>query len=215
MNGLYQTVQEMKDMTCTEETCSTIQKEVEMLDSELKAVHVDLNANMQGACTKDICNKKSDKSYVDTAITDIHEIIDELEGNTCTKETCDKKSDKSYVDSAITDIHEILDELEDNTCSKETCNNIYVEVDSLKKNTCRDETCNNIQAEIDNLEMNTCSMETCSNIQRRVENIDNCMENPWDITCKEHFSTSNSIPESIKSFSDCFRYGHMVTKLEI
>ena len=40
MDDLYQTVVDMKEITCTEETCSTIKKEVEMLDTEIKTVQV-------------------------------------------------------------------------------------------------------------------------------------------------------------------------------
>ena len=145
-----------------------------MLDTEIKTVQVDLYTNIQG---------------------------------TCTKETCDKKSDKSSFDAAITDIYDIMEEIEENTCRKEICHNIQVEAENLKKDTCTKEKCNNIQGEVDKLEMNTCSMEICSNIQRGVENIDICMEDPWDMSCKEHFSTSNSMPETITSFSECFKYG--------
>ena len=174
MDDLFQTIKDMKEMTCTDETCSTIQKEVEMLDTEIKTVQMDLYTSIQG---------------------------------TCSKETCDKKSDKSYIDTAITDIYEIMDDLEGNTCSKETCHNIQVEAENLKKNTCREEKCIKIQGEVDKLKMNTCSIEICSNIQKGIENIDICMENPWDMICKELFSSSNSMPETVTSILECFRYG--------
>ena len=149
---------------CTEETCSSIQKEVELLDIEMNAVQMDLNSNIQGSCSK---------------------------------ETCDKKSEKRYIDAAITEIYETIDELEGNTCSKETCSQIQVEAD---------EKGNNIQAEIEKLEINTCSMKTCNNLQREIETIDNCMENPWDVNCIDNFPTSNSMPITITTFSECFRY---------
>ena len=164
VNDLYQTVQGMKEIMCTEETCSNIQKEVELLDIEMKAVQVDLYTNIQGSCSK---------------------------------ETCDKKSDKSYIDAAITEIYETIDLLEDNTCSKETCSQIQFEAD---------EKGNNIQADIEKLQINTCSMKTCSKLQGEIQTIDNCMENPWDVNCMDNFPTSNSMPKTITTFSECFRY---------
>ena len=144
-----------------------------MLDIEMKAVQVDLYTNMQRACTQ---------------------------------ETCDKKSDINYIDAAITEIYETIDELEGITCSKETCSQIRVEAD---------EKGNNIQAEVENLEINTCTLKTCSKLQRMIETIDNCMGNPWDANCLEDYSTSNSMPKTMKTFSECFRNGITLETLDL
>ena len=214
MDDLFQTIKDMKEMTCTDETCSTIQKEVEMLDTEIKTVQMDLYTSIQGTCSKEICDKKSDKSYIDAVITNIYEIMDDLEGNTCSKETCHNIQVEAEIlkkntcrEEKCIKIQREVDELEGNTCSKETCHNIQVEAENLTKNTCREEKCIKIQGEVDKLKMNTCSIEICSNIQKGIENIDICMENPWDMICKELFSSSNSMPETVTSILECFRYG--------
>ena len=114
MDYLYQTVEHIKEITCTKETCSTIQKKVEMLDTEIKTVQGDLYTSIQGTCTKETCDKKSDKSSFDAAITDIYDIMEELEENTCRKEICHN-------------IQVEAENLKKDTCTKEKCNNIQGE----------------------------------------------------------------------------------------
>ena len=119
----------MKEIICTEETCSIIKKEVDMLDIEMKAVQVDLYTNMQRACTQETCDKKSDINYIDAAITEIYETIDELEGITCSKETCSQI--RVEADEKGNNIQAEVENLEINTCTLKTCSKLQRMIETI------------------------------------------------------------------------------------